>query len=128
MGELLAARLAQFEAGEKPAFVVEYQPDFCGANSAMQELGLGVSAAGVPICVVSELPDGKKAGVQVFACVPKEQAKTINAGDWVKAAVASFGGKGGGRPFQAQASHASLDDGQGTADAAEAFAKSKLAK
>ncbi|HRQ72064.1 MAG TPA: alanine--tRNA ligase [Phycisphaerales bacterium] len=47
--------------------------------------------------------DGEKPAVSIIAGVPEELVKLgIRAGDWVREAAQAVGGKGGGRPDQAQ--------------------------
>ncbi len=55
------------------------------------------------IMLMSVVETGDKPGVSIIAACPKELiSRGIKAGDWVREAAAVVGGKGGGRPEQAQ--------------------------
>lgn len=45
-----------------------------------------------------------KGKVLVFAGVPKDLSTKLNAGQWLNAALAPLGGRGGGKPVAAQGS------------------------
>ncbi len=64
--------------------------------------------------------------VSVFASVPDEMAKALRAGDWIKAACEPMGGKGGGKPTQAQGGAPSGEKIEEALLAAKAFADAKL--
>ncbi len=58
---------------------------------------------GKAVLLASVDADGEKPGVALVASVPPELVKLgLKAGDWVRETAAVLGGKGGGRPEQAQ--------------------------
>jgi alanyl-tRNA synthetase len=113
-------------AGNKPAFVAVDVPEIAGSDKAMRTIADALASHGVPALVVSTDADGKKPAVKLFATVPKELVGKLNASEWVKAAAEAFGGRGGGRDFQAQSTHTELSKGAETAAVASKFAASKL--
>jgi alanyl-tRNA synthetase len=113
--------------GTKPAFVAVDVPEIGGNDKAMRTISDALASQhGVPALVVSTDADGKKAAVKLFATVPKELVGKLNASEWVKAAAEAFGGRGGGRDFQAQSTHNELSKGAETAAVATKYASGKL--
>jgi alanyl-tRNA synthetase len=71
-------------------------------------------------------PDTDAGKCMVYAEVPKAVVKQLPAGEWLKAALAPLGGKGGGKPDRAQGSGPSVDKLDEAVHAAEAFASGKV--
>lgn len=67
-----------------------------------------------------------KGKVLAYAGVPDARVKTLNAGEWVKAVLAVLGGKGGGKPGNAQGQGPAIDKVSDAQQAAEKFAKQRL--
>ncbi|MFN7439408.1 MAG: DHHA1 domain-containing protein, partial [Phycisphaerales bacterium] len=62
----------------------------------------------------------------IVAAVPDALIKRgLNAGEWVRTAAAACGGKGGGKPDQAQGGGTDLEKIKDALDAAKAFAFAK---
>ena len=61
-----------------------------------------------------------------WAGVPTALTGKLSAGDWVKAALELLGGKGGGKPAQAQGQGPNIDKIGEAVEAAAKFAASKL--
>lgn len=102
-----------------------------GADSkASQTIANAVKdlAPGLPFLGISEEEPGTGGKVMAFAVVPEPLivASGFQADEWVVAALASCGGRGGGRPGNAQAQATLCDDLPALFDAAKAFAISKL--
>ena len=72
----------------------------------------------------SALPGKGKA--LAWAGVPSSLCKQLSAGEWVKGPLAALGGKGGGKPTNAQGQGPNIDQIPEALKAAEAFAQSKL--
>ena len=71
--------------------------------------------------------DPAKGKSLVLAGVPEALAKALPAGDWLKAALAPLGGKGGGKPVLAQGQGGAPDRVGVALAAAAAFAEGRLA-
>ena len=68
------------------------------------------SCPGKAILLASVDPDGEKPGVALLAAVPPELVKLgLKAGDWIRETAAVLGGRGGGRPEQAQGGGPEID-------------------
>lgn len=61
-----------------------------------------------------------------WAGVPPGLTGKLSAGDWVKAALQLLGGKGGGKPAQAQGQGPNIEKVGAALEAAAQFAASKL--
>ena len=76
---------------------------------------------------ISEEEVGSGGKVLCFALVPDDMTKEgFSASEWVKATLESCGGRGGGKPTNAQGQAPSCDDVQVLIDAANVFASNKL--
>jgi len=95
----------------KPSYIAVHLPDLCGQMAGLKLVAEKLSGAGIPTIVVSVDDQGKKPKVYAVAASPD---KAINASEWVNGAVKPFGGRGGGRPIFAQATHEQLDKGEQT--------------
>ena len=72
-------------------------------------------------------PDEDTGVAAVLAHAPKDAiARGLKAGDWVREAAIAGGGKGGGRPDQAQGGGIALDKLDSVTERARAFAMEKL--
>lgn len=67
-----------------------------------------------------------KGKVLAWAGVPPASTGKLPAGDWVKAALELLGGKGGGKPGQAQGQGPNIEKISEAVQAASAFAALKL--
>ena len=76
---------------------------------------------------ISEEDSGSGGKVLCFAVVPEALTKEgFNASDWIKATLEPCGGRGGGRPTNAQGQAASCEDIEILVNAANAFATEKM--
>ena len=114
------AALARKEAGEK--FVV-LELDGGIDGKAMQPLiKRVVKASGLPVLALSEA-GGK---VNCFALVPDDAASQLPANAWLTPVLAEVGGRGGGKPLQAQGSGAEIDGLPKAVEVAKSIAGEKL--
>ena len=119
-----AAVLAAIESGAPAAVARVDMP------KAKKQLAKVISAvakevgdAMVPTLIIS-LMDGVTGKLSASATVPKARSATLNASDWVKAAVAVAGGNGGGRPVAAFGSSKTAEQWEAVLEAATGFAAS----
>lgn len=75
------------------------------------------------ICIGVSTGKGK---ALAWAGVPTALTSKLSAGDWVKAALELLGGKGGGKPGQAQGQGPNVEKIGEAVEAAAKFAASKL--
>lgn len=78
------------------------------------------------MCLLSCVTEKGKA--LCFAGVPDSMTKTLNAGAWLKAALAVLGGKGGGKPNYAQGQGPNVDKLSDAISVAKEFAEMNLSK
>jgi len=117
----VAVEQAMAAASEGARFVVIELEEVDG--KAMQPIVRQVlKQAALPVIALS------KAGGKVacFAAVPDEQTDTLNAGAWLKPVLAEMGGKGGGKPAQAQGAGPDLAGYEKAIEVARAFAGDAL--
>eukprot|EP00741_Cyanophora_paradoxa_P013590 tig00020703_g13121.t1 len=81
-------------------------------------------AAAAPVLLFSADPSAGK--VMAVASVPDAAVATLNAKDWVGAALEILGGKGGGKPNYAQGQGSAIDKVSDAISAAEKMAALKL--
>ena len=67
-----------------------------------------------------------KGKVLAYAGVPDSLTKKLNAGEWVKAVLSVLGGKGGGKPGNAQGQGPAIDKTPQALDTAAHFASQRL--
>ncbi len=99
----LARQIAE-SAGVSPDPIVVATLDAGGDRQALQA-ALQTIRDRCPrkAVMLLSVDDGEKPSVSIIAGVPEELVKLgIRAGDWVREAAQAVGGKGGGRPDQAQ--------------------------
>jgi len=97
-------------ASSEPVIVAEL--DTGGDRAALQAAMKTIqsSCPGKAVLLASVDPDGEKPGVALLAAVPPELVKLgLKAGDWIRETAAVLGGKGGGRPEQAQGGGPEID-------------------
>ena len=97
-------------ASSEPVIVAEL--DTGGDRAALQAAMKTIqsSCPGKAILLASVDPDGEKPGVALLAAVPPELVKLgLKAGDWIRETAAVLGGRGGGRPEQAQGGGPEID-------------------
>ena len=105
------------------AFIVAHLP---GAGGEGLRAAMDVLRKSKPECAVLLIGDGE-GRVGLSAAVPAELiAKGLKAGEWVNAAAAPVGGKGGGKPDAAQAGGKDAAQIPAAVAAAHAFAAGKL--
>ncbi|MCC6283827.1 MAG: alanine--tRNA ligase [Phycisphaerales bacterium] len=122
----LARDIADKALAERAHYVVALLP-LGEDRQAIQQAAEVVQAKcpGAAVMIVSPDPDAGK--VAMLALVPKELlAKGLKAGDWVREASAVVGGKGGGRPEQAQGGGTHPEKAGDAAEIARAFARRTL--
>ncbi len=133
-----SAKAAAAEAA-KAARTIAESAKASGEKVIVATLGLGSDRGALqqaaktvgdicPEAAVMLLSPDEEAGVAaVLASVPKDTiAKGLKAGDWVKEAAIAGGGKGGGRPDQAQGGGIELAKLDTVVERARAFAMEKL--
>ncbi|MEO0483896.1 MAG: alanine--tRNA ligase-related protein, partial [Planctomycetota bacterium] len=100
--EASARRIAEDAKGAADTIVV--RDIDCGSDRAALQAALKIVQAACPTAAVMLLSVDQAAGsVAVIAGVPKPVvAHGLEAGDWVRATAQVLGGKGGGKPEQAQ--------------------------
>jgi len=113
-----------------------------GAKSLVHVISLGLDAKLInkvinavskeypelPFMAVSEEEPGSQGAVLCVSWIPKQQVEAgLIASEWNAAALAKWGGKGGGKPNSAQARATTCDDLEGLQQSARDFATSKLA-
>ena len=101
--------------------------DYAVVRKALDVLSRGAAAASVAVMAFSEDDSGK---LVCLAVVPPACPLDIKADDWVNAALAPCGGRGGGKgaAAQGQASGPSADDKAAALEAAAAFAQRPFCK
>ncbi|MBX3363819.1 MAG: alanine--tRNA ligase [Phycisphaeraceae bacterium] len=117
-----ARSIAESAARTGERFVVAVLP-LGDDRQAMQQAAnvIGKACAGAAVMLISTDEEADK--VAVLAYVPTELvAQGLKAGDWVRAACEACGGKGGGKPEQAQGGGTGVARAPAVAEAARAFA------
>ncbi|MFG0241614.1 MAG: alanine--tRNA ligase [Phycisphaerales bacterium JB054] len=101
---------ANHASSSEPVIVAEL--DTGGDRAALQAAMKTIqsSCPGKAVLLASVDPDGEKPGVALLAAVPPELVKLgLKAGDWIRETATVLGGKGGGRPEQAQGGGPEID-------------------
>eukprot|EP00735_Rhodelphis_limneticus_P008188 TRINITY_DN2101_c0_g1::TRINITY_DN2101_c0_g1_i1::g.21901::m.21901 TRINITY_DN2101_c0_g1::TRINITY_DN2101_c0_g1_i1::g.21901 ORF type:complete len:979 (+),score=410.41,sp/P36428/SYA_ARATH/54.36/0.0,tRNA-synt_2c/PF01411.14/2.1e-210,tRNA_SAD/PF07973.9/2.7e-16,DHHA1/PF02272.14/7.8e+03,DHHA1/PF02272.14/2e-06,Ribosomal_S13/PF00416.17/3.8e+03,Ribosomal_S13/PF00416.17/0.57,Ribosomal_S13/PF00416.17/2.9e+03 TRINITY_DN2101_c0_g1_i1:85-2937(+) len=78
------------------------------------------------VMVFSAAPEEKKAKLLVYCAVPDALQSKLSAKDWLSSAMELVGGKGGGKPSNAQGQAATFDQIDQAMEQARQFASSKL--
>uniref|UniRef100_A0A6U4ZAK0 Alanine--tRNA ligase n=3 Tax=Hemiselmis andersenii TaxID=464988 RepID=A0A6U4ZAK0_HEMAN len=130
--ELVKAKAAAAEAWAKgldvsgKKFVVEVvdvEGDVKAMDTAMK--AVNTKAPELPAAFLSRNKAGDK--VSCLVVVPKALAGTVDAKDWLNAALGECGGKGGGKPDRAQGAAKDATNFDKAVAAATAYASGKLA-
>ena len=109
---------------EGKKYLVMEIPDIGLDNKSIQEAWKAIQKKH-PSLSVMLFAAGDDKGL-AFAGVPKEVSKTFSAGDWLKETIQVMGGKGGGKPTNAQGMGPNVDAIPAAADLAQKFAAAKL--
>jgi alanyl-tRNA synthetase len=122
----VAEKIAELKA-LSPAELPGHLVSEVSNNGDRKEMAVAVDqlrtvAPDLSVLLVSQAAKGKKRTLSLYADVPKSALdKGLNASEWVKAAAAVAGGRGGGRPHTAQASAPQTDKIAEVIEAAVAF-------
>ncbi|KAK9836990.1 hypothetical protein WJX81_004555 [Elliptochloris bilobata] len=119
----LAVADAAVAAGQAFACV---QLDIGADNKASGKVAEVVQAKHAALPFIFFSPDAGAGKVMVSTNMPKALSGKLDAKEWLAAALGPLGGKGGGRPVQAQGTGTQLDRLQEAMAAAEEFARSRL--
>lgn len=107
-------------------FVVESELPAATAGKALPEVAAALRERhGERPCLLAA-PDGDAGKCLVYAEVPKTLSKRLGAREWLNAALAPLGGKGGGKPERAQGSGPAVEQLAEALRAAEVFAEKAL--
>uniref|UniRef100_A0A383VXA1 Alanine--tRNA ligase n=1 Tax=Tetradesmus obliquus TaxID=3088 RepID=A0A383VXA1_TETOB len=120
----MAAADAAVEAGK--AFVVLQLQVGTDSKAVSDAWGLVEKKHGDKLAGLFVSVDGDKGRALAYAGVPAAVSSKLKAGDWVNAALAVLGGKGGGKPTAAQGQGPNVDKAADALAAAEQFAAMKL--
>jgi len=111
-------------ANANKKFLVMKVPDIGLDSKALQEAANKIQKKH-PSMAVMFFAQGPDKGL-AFAAVPKDMSTDLPAGAWVKDALETMGGKGGGKPTSAQGMGPNVDAIPDAMDVAEKFASTKL--
>mmetsp|Transcript_19360 Transcript_19360/g.58510 ORF Transcript_19360/g.58510 Transcript_19360/m.58510 type:complete len:958 (+) Transcript_19360:236-3109(+) len=117
-----AAGAASSEGAKFVALRVDVGPD----AKALQEASTAAQKEHPELPLILFSCDEGKGKALVFAGVPAMQSKALHAGQWLNAALAVLGGKGGGKPVAAQGSGPKVEAVEDAMAAAREFAQLKL--
>ena len=101
-------------------------PDSADCSLCTLPMHATIQTAAVKLCREHTLCLPGKGKALAWAGVPSSLCKQLGAGEWVKGPLAALGGKGGGKPTNAQGQGPNIDQVPEALRAAEAFAQSKL--
>jgi len=124
-GDAAQAIAAQARDSSEP-FVVAQLPTG-DDRKAMQHAGKVIAETCPEFAVMLLAADAHAGKVAIYASVPDALiARGLKAGDWVRVAAESCGGKGGGKPNQAQGGGTQPENLNLAIDAARAFARDRV--
>ena len=96
--------------------------DSKGAQSLIKKVGK--AAPGVALLGLSTAADGGR--LSCFAAVPADLQQKMRADEWLRAALEPCGGRGGGKPGQAQGTGPDVGAADDALEAARSFARDAL--